>query len=136
MKGKDDIRACGNCRFSNVIDKDHSQKEDGFSLECRRYAPRVICGSGTGFKEWEFPAVKASTWCGEYVQIFTGKRMAEMKENQEKISKLRKLYNLLYGYDLGEEMKNTVMGMIDELEKEIGSITTIGKGSASETALS
>lgn len=38
----------------------------GYKYRCRRYAPRMIYGAGTGFKNWEHPEVKGDHWCGEY----------------------------------------------------------------------
>lgn len=35
-------------------------------LECRRYAPRVIHGSGTGWSDSKWPKVEKYDWCGEF----------------------------------------------------------------------
>ena len=35
-------------------------------LECRRYAPRMVCGTGTGFKDWKWPNVNHDEFCGEW----------------------------------------------------------------------
>ena len=34
--------------------------------ECRRYAPRMFSGSGTGWSGQLFPLVKEMDWCGEF----------------------------------------------------------------------
>ena len=36
------------------------------SFQCRRYAPRIIMGSGTGWSGQLFPKVKETDWCGEF----------------------------------------------------------------------
>lgn len=34
--------------------------------ECRKYAPRVVHGSGTGWSDTRFPTVDFNDWCGEH----------------------------------------------------------------------
>jgi len=52
---------CLNCRFSGV------DNIDGFkALVCRRYAPRILSGSGTGWSKQNFPVISTDVWCGEY----------------------------------------------------------------------
>jgi len=56
---------CKTCLFSKV---DNVRDEDLVypQLCCHRYAPRMILGTGTGFKEWEWPHVDPDNFCGEY----------------------------------------------------------------------
>ena len=57
---------CENCKYFHY----EELKDEGFGdskiLECRRYAPREICGTGTGYSNQKFPNIKKDDWCGEF----------------------------------------------------------------------
>jgi hypothetical protein len=53
---------CKNCKF---FDETYERAE-GVGA-CRRYAPRLVSGVGTGYEERLFPLVVDDDWCGEYV---------------------------------------------------------------------
>jgi len=53
---------CRDCSYSHP--KDPNQMRDK-PLECRRYAPRMICGTGAGWSNWEWPEVAFEEGCGE-----------------------------------------------------------------------
>ena len=57
---------CQYCKWF-FVDAD----EEEAVLECRRYAPRMICGAGTGFANWEWPKVNHDSYCGEFERIPT-----------------------------------------------------------------
>ena len=60
-------KTCKNCRYFYYTTKPNSN-QDGLELdksECRRYAPRVIHGSGTGWANDLFANVSPDDWCGE-----------------------------------------------------------------------
>ena len=54
------MKLCESCKWWV---KKHEPCGDG---ECRRYAPRIICGAGTGFARWEWPTTRNSSGCGEW----------------------------------------------------------------------
>lgn len=40
------------------------------AFQCRRYAPKpLIGGSGTGWRDWEWPKVRPDDLCGEFKEI-------------------------------------------------------------------
>lgn len=52
---------CENCKFFFI------DVVDGFETGCcRRFAPRILHGSGTGYSSQRFPVVGVNEWCGEY----------------------------------------------------------------------
>jgi len=55
--------SCSACWFSNIT-KD--EERDEVYLECRKHAPTILSGSGTGWSHQLFPKVKAEYWCGEF----------------------------------------------------------------------
>ena len=57
-------RDCGHCRYVNLRE-DIPYHELGH-LECRRHAPQMLSGSGTGWSEQLFPFVRTDDWCGEF----------------------------------------------------------------------
>ena len=58
---------CRTCKFSKVDSvKDDRDNIVYPQLCCHRYAPRMIYGTGTGFKDWEYPHVDPDDFCGEY----------------------------------------------------------------------
>jgi len=50
---------CGNCFFGR-------QSSHPDYVSCCFSAPQMICGSGTGWQEWDWAAVKPEKWCGEH----------------------------------------------------------------------
>lgn len=63
MKDNQTIGRCANCRYSNLTVDENDNKS---KLECRRYAPRILCGSGEGWSSQQYPFVRLEDWCGEY----------------------------------------------------------------------
>lgn len=61
---------CKYCKYSGkdiVTDPlDGTERE---MLICRRYAPRILHGSGYGWSDTKFPIMQDTDWCGEYEQI-------------------------------------------------------------------
>jgi len=57
---------CKTCRFSRMdkVNNCTPGNEGVKELRCHRYAPRMICGAGAGWANWEFPP--ARDWCGEW----------------------------------------------------------------------
>ena len=53
---------CETCRFW-YAGRHPRDKNKG---QCRRHAPRNICGTGTGWSDWEWPATGPLAWCGEW----------------------------------------------------------------------
>ena len=49
---------CIDCKFGNPIKKDSV-------VECHRYAPRILHGSGAGGSDNKFPIMQRDDWCGE-----------------------------------------------------------------------
>lgn len=61
-------KICANCRYScfgayKEATKYEAEKE---SWHCRRYAPRIIAGVGTGSSHDIFPLIRENDWCGEW----------------------------------------------------------------------
>ena len=54
--------ACYNCRYFRITNEGTEEQV----FECRRYAPHVLSGSGTGWSKQLFPYIYADDWCGEY----------------------------------------------------------------------
>jgi hypothetical protein len=54
---------CEECKYFNVI------TEESTILECRRYAPKMLCGSGEGWSGQKWPHVYHDDWCGEFQPI-------------------------------------------------------------------
>lgn len=58
---------CANCKYCHAETvTDEFDGTTNKSHHCRRYAPRMICGVGVNYADWEWPQVKADDWCGEY----------------------------------------------------------------------
>ena len=51
---------CEACVFADMSTTFNPQ-----TCECRRYAPRVLHGSGTGWSNDKFPTMNITDWCGE-----------------------------------------------------------------------
>ena len=49
---------CETCKYCIV--------DEHIRFVCRRYAPRIIHGSGTDWSDERFPVVAPDDWCGEY----------------------------------------------------------------------
>lgn len=61
-------KRCRNCMFANIV-AEKLPEGDTYQLvrlECRRYAPRMISGSGTGWSDTLFPEMMPEDWCGEW----------------------------------------------------------------------
>ena len=63
MKTQVKNKTCTNCIFSGteIISGEKA-------MVCKRYAPRIISGSGTGWSGQIFPVVSSDEWCGELVE--------------------------------------------------------------------
>ena len=61
-----DINTCANCKFyaSGEYEIDEVEYEPSYGL-CRRFPPRRIDGSNSGF-----PVVEDDWWCGEHQKKF------------------------------------------------------------------
>jgi len=57
------MTACKDCTHWN----DRSGR--GMVGRCRRYAPRCICGVGTGESDVMFAETNSDDWCGEFAPI-------------------------------------------------------------------
>jgi hypothetical protein len=59
----DHTTVCKNCKFFLM--------DDGEPLggECRKHAPQMLSGSGTGWSDKLFPFVKPDWWCGEFEEV-------------------------------------------------------------------
>jgi hypothetical protein len=57
-----DKNTCTNCFFSGteIISGEEA-------MVCKRYAPRIISGSGTGWSGQNFPVVSSNELCGEHI---------------------------------------------------------------------
>ena len=55
------IPMCKNCKF---FGEDEIPEEEYFA--CKRYAPRILHGSGQGWSSQKFPKVEMADWCGEF----------------------------------------------------------------------
>ena len=54
--------SCVKCRFYKAVL--HTEYEP--AGECRRHAPTMLSGSGTGWSDKLFPGVNEGDWCGEF----------------------------------------------------------------------
>ena len=54
---------CNECFYSgwDIVDGERETV-----MVCKRYAPRIIHGSGTGWSSQQFPIVSSENWCGEF----------------------------------------------------------------------
>jgi len=62
---KAEVKFCGSCKFWNCTDEptDDNPNPEG---ECRRYAPRILSGSGAGWSDTLYPPTAMMDWCGEH----------------------------------------------------------------------
>ena len=58
---------CKYCYFFNKDGYVDILDSNNVKNECRRYAPQMLSGSGTGWSNQLFPNVKESDWCGEFL---------------------------------------------------------------------
>ena len=70
MSDKLKQKTCIECFFFRAIPKtdilgEHVGEDEDFG-ECHRYAPRQLCGSGTGFSNDKWPHLQKDDWCGEF----------------------------------------------------------------------
>ena len=56
---------CQHCKWFYI----ETHEEGPADLECHRYAPRVIHGSGTGWSDTKWPSVNHDDYCGEWKNI-------------------------------------------------------------------
>ena len=56
---------CENCEFWQIVFKGDSAEPENFG-ECRKYAPRILSGSGTGWSDQHWPHINKNQWCGEW----------------------------------------------------------------------
>ena len=57
---------CKTCKYLGVQASANGNPVDA-EPSCRRYAPRTVSGTGTGYSGEMFPVVNPETdWCGEY----------------------------------------------------------------------
>ena len=58
---------CKNCMyFTFDFIKQYQTNEEDKRFQCRRNAPQILCGSGTGWSGQLFPIVRENDWCGQY----------------------------------------------------------------------
>lgn len=62
------MKTCKECRFCHIEEVHTGIAGGGMreEFQCRRHAPQIIHGSGTGWSDRLFPEVQHDTWCGEY----------------------------------------------------------------------
>ena len=58
------IGTCFLCLYSSPLFTLNKNKDNNF--ECRKNAPRKICGVGVDCDERLFPTVAENDWCGEF----------------------------------------------------------------------
>jgi len=58
---------CEDCKYfdDGIVTQPNAVDMD-IAPHCRRYAPRIICGGGTGWSNQLFPKVHPDDWCGEF----------------------------------------------------------------------
>ena len=89
---------CRNCKYWN----------SGLDVvgECRRYAPRKLYGTGTGYDSEQFPETQAGDWCGEFAPIESKAAPAFDAE------KIRKIVDEICGvsYQIGHHAYDIIQG--------------------------
>ena len=58
-------KTCQHCTHSKEVALPAHPK-DVHTLECRRYAPRMLHGAGEGWSDRKWPYVDYPDWCGEF----------------------------------------------------------------------
>ena len=63
-------KICKNCKFFavDIIEQQypHNHPDAPKFPQCRRFAPRIISGSGEGWSSQLFPKVEETFWCGDF----------------------------------------------------------------------
>lgn len=62
-------RRCDKCEFWGELSKEDLPDGVYFTMatgECRKKAPRIIHGSGTGWSNQKWPYTQYDRWCGEF----------------------------------------------------------------------
>ena len=59
---------CKNCKFFtfDFVEQYVTTREEDKRFQCRRFAPRMLSGSGEGWSNQLFPVVREDDWCGEF----------------------------------------------------------------------
>ena len=60
---------CETCRYLGKQSKTYGTNPEPMDVPaCRRYAPRTVSGTGTGYSAEMFPCVDPQTdWCGDWL---------------------------------------------------------------------
>lgn len=58
-------KICSTCEFHLALG-DEPEDPTTRILECRKHAPTVISGSGTGWSDRLWPYVSYKDWCGDW----------------------------------------------------------------------
>ena len=64
---------CKTCRYSHFGSIKIGGDQEKF-LHCRKYAPRILCGTGEGWSSDMFPRIQELDWCGEWKQKIEGSK--------------------------------------------------------------
>lgn len=63
-------KTCATCVYSGFGRVEPESTSDfREALLCRRYAPRIMHGSGAGWSYQSFPVVRSHDWCGEWEEV-------------------------------------------------------------------
>jgi hypothetical protein len=70
----DDVKKkknCANCQHYKIGEYKEPAlgKNEDISGHCRRYAPIMLSGTGTGWSDQLFPRVDDNYWCGEFTPV-------------------------------------------------------------------
>lgn len=57
---------CENCKWFCDVTPEDNQFPPVPQFECRRYAPRILHGSGAGWSDTKWPKVSPGDFCGEF----------------------------------------------------------------------
>ena len=61
------MKICIDCKYFTVDNTEQPGIFDSaVAPSCRRYAPRILAGSGEGWSDQIFPRVREVDWCGEF----------------------------------------------------------------------
>ena len=67
------MKKCKDCKWLYDVTPTNSELPPLPQYECRRYAPQILHGSGTGWSDKKWPTVKQDDWCGEFEAEAEGK---------------------------------------------------------------
>ena len=66
------IENCKNCKYFAIGNIQVQNIDEDKKPHCRRYAPRILCGSGEGWSGTKYPVVSETDWCGEWKERKAG----------------------------------------------------------------